>query len=432
MFSFLQPANQADSTVQWPDWLTQLQQLGWHDWLPLPLALVLAWVLARAIGKPLHAALHRLAQRSASKFDNLIVNHIRQPLEILLIGGLLKGSMAVIPYPVETTVLLGHTVLVLLTVGGALLLFKLIDAWTEHKTQQLRSRGQRAKANIMPMVRRALKIFLSLVFIVSLLQNLGVNVGALIAGLGIGGIAIALAGQKTVENLFSGIELILDQPVKVGDFCKAGDLLGTVEDIGLRSTRIRTLERTLVAIPNADFAKLQLENYAKRESIRLLTTLGLRYETSPDQLRWITIEIKKILLAHPLVEHEPMRVRFANFGAFSLDIELLCYIKTTDMNEYSAIREDIYLRVMEVVSASGSGFAFPSQTLYLGKDDGLDDTATKRTEKAVQTARKDHALLSPAFPDDVKDSLAGTLDWPPKGSVVAPLEKELTHKNKKS
>jgi MscS family membrane protein len=198
-----------------------------------------------------------------------------------------------------------------------------------------------------------------------------VNVSALLAGLGVGGLAVALAGQRTVENLFGGMVLILDQPVRVGDFFRYGDKLGTVEDIGLRSVKIRTLDRTLVSIPNGNFSQMELENFAARDKIRLSTTLGLRYETTAAQLETVIRELRQALLAHPKVDPDPARVRFTRFGAYSLDVEILAYVKTSDFNEFLEVQQELFLRFMRVVEDAGTGFAFPSQTLYLGRDAGL-------------------------------------------------------------
>jgi MscS family membrane protein len=196
-------------------------------------------------------------------------------------------------------------------------------------------------------------------------------VTGLLAGLGVGGLAVALAAQKTIENLFGGVSLVADRPIQVGEICRFGDRVGTIEAIGLRSTRIRTLDRTVVTIPNAEFSALQLENYSARDRIWLKLTLGLRYETSPAQLRQVLDALRKLLRDHPRVDPDPARVRFIDFGAYSLDLELFAYVQTSDFNEYLAIREEILLSIMDAVEACGTGFAFPSQTIYGARDGGL-------------------------------------------------------------
>jgi MscS family membrane protein len=156
--------------------------------------------------------------------------------------------------------------------------------------------------------------------------------------------------------------------VRVGEFCRFGETLGTVEEIGLRSTRIRTLERSVVTVPNAEFSKMELENLNLRDRMLLRTTIGLRYETTAEQLRGIVGELHDLLQAHPKVLKDPLWVRFAAFGAYSLDIELFAYVGTPDRREFIAIREELFLRIMDLVEAAGSGFAFPSQTHYLAQD----------------------------------------------------------------
>jgi MscS family membrane protein len=318
--------------------------------------------------------------------------------------------------------------------GGVVLvitwmLFRLVDAAELGLRQRLRSRGQASAEALLTMGRRTAKALLVAIAFLAVLQNLGVNVTGLLAGLGIGGVAVALAAQKSIENLFGGVTLIGDQPVRVGDFCRFGDRVGTVEDIGLRSTRIRTLDRTVVTVPNAELSSMQLENYAKRDRFWFHPTLGLRYETTAEQLRYVLVELRKLLYAHPKVSPEPARVRFAGFGSSSLDVEVFAYVLARDYDEYLEVAEDLNLRIMDVVAAAGTGFAFPSQTVYVRPDEGLDAEAAKRAEQAV-------ARVAPAFPR-ASCSLPArrcgategvparahprarrTLDYPPKGSAL--------------
>jgi MscS family membrane protein len=249
--------------------------------------------------------------------------------------------------------------------------FRVVETAFRFARSRFLAQGRAAAATVLPLLQKLSKVGLLLLAAILYLDNLGVNVSALLAGLGVGGLAVALAGQRTVENLFGGMVLILDQPVRVGDFFRYGDKLGTVEDIGLRSVKIRTLDRTLVSIPNGNFSQMELENFAARDKIRLSTTLGLRYETTAAQLETVIRELRQALLAHPKVDPDPARVRFTRFGAYSLDVEILAYVKTSDFNEFLEVQQELFLRFMRVVEDAGTGFAFPSQTLYLGRDAGL-------------------------------------------------------------
>jgi len=198
------------------------------------------------------------------------------------------------------------------------------------------------------------------------MQRLGVPVTGLIAGLGVGGLAIALAAQGTLENFIGGIILYADQPVKVGDFCKFGERRGVVEDVGLRSVKVRTLNRTMVTVPNADFAKLQLENFADRDRVLLRENLRLRYETSRAQLQTVMSELESMLRNDERIAEEPLRVRFVGFGEYDLKIEINAYALTNAWAEFLEIREDILLKVMEIVERSGTRLALPTEIHYEG------------------------------------------------------------------
>ena len=170
------------------------------------------------------------------------------------------------------------------------------------------------------------------------LEDLGVSLMPLLAGLGVGGFAIALAVRPTLENFIGGVILFLDKPVNVGYICCFGDQIGFVESIGLRTARVRKYEDTIVSIPNAEFSQMQLENLSARERTLFQVILALRYETTAEQLRYVLTKLRKMLIGHPKVSPERLRVRFRRFGDTSLDIEVFAYIRTSDYPEYWAIR----------------------------------------------------------------------------------------------
>ena len=196
---------------------------------------------------------------------------------------------------------------------------------------------------------------------VKALYTFGVPVAGLVAGLGVGGLAIALAAQSTLENFIGGIILYADQPVKVGDFCRFGDGLGLVEDVGLRSTRIRTLDRTVVTIPNATFAKMELENLSGRDRILLREKIRLRYETTREQLQGVMEALEAMLREHPRISDDRLRVRFNGLAEASLEIELYAYVETGDWPEFTRIREEVLLEVLEIVERSDTRLAVPTE-----------------------------------------------------------------------
>ena len=338
------------------------------------------------------------------------------PLRLAIFVVVFAAGRSALVLPLRVRAVLGGLETLLLIAALAWGAIRLLEVLAGRAQERLVNQGQASAARLMPSVRSVGRLLVLGLAAILALDNLGFDVTALVAGLGIGGIALALAAQKSVENLFGGITLYTDQPVRVGDFCRFGDRVGTVMAIGLRSTRIRTLDRTVVSVPNAQFANLDLENYTLRDKIRYHPTIGLRYETTPDQIRFILIEVRRMLYAHPKVDPDPARIRFVGFGASSLDFEIFAYVRVTDFGEYLEVAEDINLRLMDIVERAGSSFAFPSMTAYIESGTGLGDERARRAEAQVREWRERNLLYLPGFPSDKIAELGGTLDYPPTGS----------------
>jgi len=273
-----------------------------------------------------------------------------------------------------------------------------------------------ANAHLTRLLVRIVGIAVIVFVVVEASAYLGWAVAPVVAGLGVGGIAVALAARPTIENVIGGLTLFADKPFRVGDLCRLGEDIGHIEEIGLRSTRIRTLERSLVSIPNADLAVMKIDNLGQRDLRLLRTTLGLRYETTPDQMRWVLAKIREMLLAHPKTSPEEMRTRFSGYGSYSLDIEVYVYLKCQTQRSFRAISEDLLLRILEIVNQSGTGFAFPSQVNYLSRDNGLDAQQRTAREQEVEQWRQRNKLPFPDFEEEQEDALRNTLDYPPRGS----------------
>jgi small-conductance mechanosensitive channel len=247
--------------------------------------------------------------------------------------------------------------------GGWWAGFLLLDSLARSLSHSLHGMGRASASAVVPLLRKILKAVWGCLLLLIYLDNLGMNVSALLAGLGVGGLAVALAGQKTMENLFGGMVLVLDQPVRVGDFCKFGDKQGTVEEVGLRSIKIRTPERTLISVPNGEFSQLQIENVALRDRICFTCTLRLRYDSPAPQLREALARTESCLKAEPKVDPtQPNRCRLTNVGAYSLDLDVFCYLATTDWDEFMVLRQDLMLKLLEAVQATGCQLAYPTQT----------------------------------------------------------------------
>jgi len=254
----------------------------------------------------------------------------------------------------------------------------LADRGFELFVRRTRTEGKGGEA-IVILVQRLNRVLLLIIALIAALVIFGVNVRATLAGLGIGGLAIALAAQKSLENLIGGVSLLMDKAIRVGDFCKIGDQIGTVEDIGLRSLKLRTLDQNLSVVPNGSLAQMQFQNMARRSKLLLSQTFSLRIETRSDQLRVVLDRIEGLLNHHPSVEGKTCRVRVASFSGAAFQLELFAFIKTGDMAEFTLIRQELILKIAEIVETSGSGFAGPTQLAYVSVDKGLE------TEKAADS-----------------------------------------------
>jgi len=402
-----------------PTWMVEQRvfRVPIWEWLGLLVLIALVVGLALLLSQLLHLIVRAIVRRTQTGRDDRLWEVVRGPVQILVGVALFRIGATFLAFSFSAQRVITAITDLLLLAAFTWVLLRVVDA-AAHVAEERYVGPRKHIASLVPLVRRTAKGFVIVMAVLAVLQNIGYDVSSLIAGLGIGGLAVALAAQKTVEHLFGSVTIITDQPVRVGDFCRFGGWTGTVEEVGLRSTRVRTLDRTVVSVPNAQFSSMEIENFSERDRIRLTTVLGLRYETSPDQLRYLLVEIRRLLLAHPKIDPEPARIRFIGFGAHSLDLEVFAYVLTTDFDEFLAVREDIFLRMMDIVNASGTGFAFPSQTVYWQQDSGLDRARTEGAERQVAAWRAANALWLPTVPAAQATAVRGTVEYPPAGSAA--------------
>jgi MscS family membrane protein len=280
------------------------------------------------------------------------------------------------------------------------------------------ARGHAGTGSLMLLGERIIKAVIFVVGVLAVLSSLGFNMSTALAGLGIGGLAIGFGAQQTIANLFGGVSVLGDEVIRVGEVCRFGDRTGTVEDIGLRSTRVRTDDRTLLAIPNGTVATINVENLSRRDKILFKTTLGLRTETKADQVRFVLAEVRKLLYSHAKVEANSVRVRLTDVAGSSLSAEIFCYILTRDYNEYAAVREDLLLRMLDIIDDAGSALALPAQTLYLGRDAGLEKDKTEAALKKITALRDGNRLPFPDFHKEEISSFKGSIAYPAPESAV--------------
>lgn len=346
------------------------RDLLWWQWLVLPLLFLAAWLVGSVLSWLARHLLAALARRTTTPWDDTIVRELRSPFT--LAWALLVFSLVIrfLGFTARGTTFIHDA----LAAGVLVVLFwialRMLVVAAEVATRA--PWAGPAVVGALPLVVRVGKVAVFAIGGITVLSELGYPVASLIAGLGIGGLALALAAQKTVENVFGSISIGVDQPFRVGDFVKIEDLLGTVEQLGLRSTRIRTPERTLVTIPNGKLAEMRIETFAARDRIRLFWIAGVVYGTTAAQVREIVEGFETTLRAHPRVHKEGLMVRLKAFGAYSIDIEVQAYFDTRDWSEFINIRQDVLLQLMEVVERAKTSLAFPTQTVQLEKAERIE------------------------------------------------------------
>jgi len=352
-----------------PAFLTEPKIVGipLFEWL---FALVgpLVYVITSLLDRLLSPLVGRIWSRLRRKPESKTIQLIPKPVRLLVLALVIRWMVANLNLALLTRQFWSGITSVI-TIAACVWLVFLLNAWGEDLSRRrLERRGVYGAVSVLRLTRRTVDLLALFGGVLILLAHFNLNVTAALAGLGVGGIAIALAAQKTLENVIGGISIIADRVVRVGDFVKVGAAMGTIEDIGLRSTRIRTLDRSVVSIPNGQISNERLEDLSSRDKFWLHPMLSLRYETTAGQMRSVLESIRNLLLAHPRVEYDSIRVRFLRFNSSSLDVEVFAYISALDFNDFLEIQEKLLLRIMDAVQAAGTRMAFPSQTTYLVSD----------------------------------------------------------------
>jgi MscS family membrane protein len=381
--------------------------------LAIPLTATLGWLAVQILKFPRYLWLRKRKQSLTPAWTA-----ISSPLWLVLSTVLHISCVRYLRLPLLQRHYYQITIGVVLIIGFNWLLWRILQQLSRRVRERAIYAGRTGTGSVMLLGERILKALILILAIFLILSTLGFNMTTALAGLGIGGIAIAFAAQKTLENLFGGISLLGDEVIHVGDICRFGDRTGTVEDISLRSTRIRTPERTELSIPNGSLATMNVENLSRRDKILFNTKLGLRYETSPDQLRYLLAQIRRLFYEHPKVETNGARIRFIGYDNGALIVEVFCYVLTRDGAEFLTIQEDLLLRIMDIIQASGTSLAFPTRTVHLGRDPGLDKEKTETVSREVQQWRENRKLPFPDFASSDISEFSNSLAYPHPDSAL--------------
>ncbi len=335
------------------------------EWLAVlvgfPLFFLVAELLNRLSAPLVGSWLRRLRKRpDLPDFGILPI-----PIRFLLLAGIILWLLTKLSLPLLARQF-WSSVASILTIAGCVWLVILVNGQLEkYVSRFLPWRNFSGATLMLRFARRMVDVFVVFVGLLVTLYRFGVNPTAALAGLGVGGIAVALAAQKTLENVIGGMSLIFDRAMNVGDMVKVGESQGTVDDIGFRSTRLRTLDRTVVSVPNGQIANLSLENFSVRDKFWLHPILTLRQSTTAVQMQVVLKSIRSLLEENRSVETNSIRVRFLRFGSYSLDVEVYAYVKARDWNQFLELQEGLFLGMMKCIESAGVEIALPSQSLFL-------------------------------------------------------------------
>jgi MscS family membrane protein len=341
-----------------------------------------------------------IVKKSKNEYLSALIDHIRWPLWALL--SVILGRAVFLR--ISTFSMMAQTVMKAKTgvfLFGVWLILRLVDFFTFEIGLMFKQRGTPESTNLIKFIGKIIKTCVVLAGLTWWLENIGVKISALLAGIGIGGIAFALASQKSIEDLFGAFTIIGYRPVKLGEWIRFGENMGNVVEIGVRYTRIRTMERTMLNIPNGQLSSMPIENLSRRDKFRYLTVIDLGYETTPDQLRYILMELRTMLYSDARVSSDPSCwARFKEFGAYSLKVEVSAWVRTNDPMKYREIAEDLNLKIMELVLAAGASFAYPTQVEYHQDSAPIKTELVKKAEDQVKKWKAEGKLFIDAFPPE--------------------------------
>jgi MscS family membrane protein len=371
--------------------LTGMSLAQWLGWLlSIPLSWSLAWLLEFLLRVP-GRAWSKLRKRNVRPVWD---GWLGMPFRCIIAISIHSFLVYLLNPPLLYRVYYFRLMAALLVGSVAWLVSKLTDRGFEGAVNRARTQ-RKGGESILVLMQRLTRVTVLVIAFLSALAIFGLNITTELAGLGIGGLAIALAAQKSLENLIGGVSLLMDKAVQVGDFCRIGDHFGTVEDIGLRSLKVRTLGQNLLVVPNGMLAQMQFENMKSRSKLLISQNFSLRIETQVEQLRFVLDRVQSMLDEHPTIEPGTSRVRVANFAGAAFELELFAYGKTGDWAQFTAIRQDVILKIAEIVEAAGTRFAAPTQLTYLSADAGVDPEKANGVVRRVTELRASDTFRFP-------------------------------------
>ena len=355
-----------------PGFLVTIRVLGIQlfEWVTFLVGLPLLYFVTVLLNRLLSWGVGRVLRRLKNNPNLINPEVLHKPTRILLIALTINWLRPRVGLSLLARQFWSGIAAVLAVTGIVWVLILFNSRGEQYVHERLRRRNLAGTASVLRLARRVIDLLVVFVGVLVILYYFGFTPTAALAGLGVGGIAVALAAQKTLENVIGGVSLIVDQVVRVGDTLKVGEVVGHVDEVGLRSTRIRTLDRTVVSIPNGQMATMNLETLSVRDKFWFHPLIGLRHGTNAERIQDILNDIRTLLTEHPALEHSSVRVRFLGFGVSSLDIDIFAYVYARDWDRFLEIQEGLLFSIMGIVHQAGAQIALPSQMMYVAARNG--------------------------------------------------------------
>jgi MscS family membrane protein len=329
------------------------------------LVLLLIWVLRRLLAAIVVSPLRWLARRTDSQWDDILLDVVLLPARFLIIALGLAIGVHILQIDEVTNVFINHLIRTFIIIAILMAIYRTIDALAPSSSRLFRMTGLSISERLLPFLRTPTKLLVFVFGLVIIIQEWGYDVSGLVAGLGLGGLAFSLAAQDTVANLFGFTTIVGDQPFIVGEFIKTPDVEGTVEHVGVRSTRLRQLDQAYVTVPNSKLASSAILNWSRLSKRRLNTTLSLRYDARPETILKLLERIRELLASREKVLKDSIVVHFTEFGESGLHVLVRCYLLLPDWGEFTVEQESIFLEILKIIEDLGLSLAFPSRSVYI-------------------------------------------------------------------
>lgn len=324
--------------------------------------------IAKKIVAAIFNHLGRLTEKTKLPFDDIVIDSISKPAQWAVMLGGIFVAVLILPLPKEPVDIDKFVKAALVATAGILIIWvgiRLVDGIADWAAKKAEKTDTKLDDQLVPIIRRALKVFLVLIGGILVLQNLGYSVVSLLTGLGIGGLAFALAAKDALANLFGSVVVFMDKPFQIGDWIEVGDIEGTVEEVGLRTTRVRTFANSLITVPNAIFTSSKVNNWSRMQKRRIKMTVGVTYSTSPEKMEELVTGIRKLIQEDESILDDFYLVNFDGFGASSLDVFIYCFTRTTVWAEFLEVKQGLMLEIMRLVKELGLDFAYPTQSIHV-------------------------------------------------------------------